>query len=119
MAGPYNIVSADSHLEIPPDTWGHWVPKQYRDRAPRKIRMPDGGDGYIVEGRAPQRGGMNLFSGTPPEEFVPHVRTLLDRVEGLNENFVLGVKLLNKEVANLTSKSENMIETYMSLHQST
>jgi len=71
MATEYKIVSADSHLEIPPDTWGHWVPKQYRDRAPRKIRMPDGGDGYIVEGRAPQRGGMNLFSGTPPEEFVP------------------------------------------------
>ena len=71
MARTYRYISADSHLEVPPDSWAHWVPERYRDRAPRRIRLPDGGDGFVVEGRPAQRAGMNLFAGTPPEEFLP------------------------------------------------
>ncbi len=71
MARAYRYISADSHLEVPPDAWAHWVPEKYRDRAPRRIRLPDGGDGFIVEGRPAQRAGMNLFAGTTPEEFMP------------------------------------------------
>lgn len=71
MARTYRFISSDSHLEIPPDRWAHRVPDKYRDRAPRRIRLSNGGDGFLVEGRPLQRGGMNLFSGKDPEKFIP------------------------------------------------
>jgi predicted TIM-barrel fold metal-dependent hydrolase len=52
MARNYRIISADSHLEISPGRWTPRVPAKYRDRAPRLVRLPDGGDGIIVENRS-------------------------------------------------------------------
>jgi len=51
MASKYRIFSADSHLEISPDRWTPRVPAKYRDRAPRMVKLSDGGDGIIIEGR--------------------------------------------------------------------
>lgn len=51
MAGNCRIFSADSHLEISPERWTQRVPEKYRDRAPRLVKLPNGGDGVIVEGR--------------------------------------------------------------------
>jgi predicted TIM-barrel fold metal-dependent hydrolase len=51
MASKQRLFSADSHLEISPDRWTARVPRQYRDRAPRLVKLPNGGDGIIVEGR--------------------------------------------------------------------
>jgi len=45
------IFSADSHLEISPERWTERVPAKYRDRAPRLVKLANGGDGVIVEGR--------------------------------------------------------------------
>jgi predicted TIM-barrel fold metal-dependent hydrolase len=45
------LFSADSHLEISPERWTKRVPEKYRDRAPRVVKLPNGGDGVIVEGR--------------------------------------------------------------------
>lgn len=47
----YKLFSADSHLEISPERWTARVPAQYRDRAPRLVKLANGGDGVIVEGR--------------------------------------------------------------------
>ena len=51
MASKYQLFSADSHLEISPERWTERVPAKYRDRAPRLVKLPNGGDGIIVEGR--------------------------------------------------------------------
>jgi predicted TIM-barrel fold metal-dependent hydrolase len=51
MAQDYRIFSADSHLEISPERWTQRVPAKYRDRAPRLVKLANGGDGVIVEGR--------------------------------------------------------------------
>jgi predicted TIM-barrel fold metal-dependent hydrolase len=51
MGRTYRCVSADSHLEIGPDPWRERVPKQYRDRAPRRIRLASGADAFLVENR--------------------------------------------------------------------
>lgn len=51
MASAYGLFSADSHLEISPERWTRRVPEKYRDRAPRLVKLPNGGDGVIVEGR--------------------------------------------------------------------
>ena len=61
MARAYNFVSADAHIEVPADRWAARVPEKYRDLAPRRIRMPNGGDGFLVEGNAIYQGGMNLY----------------------------------------------------------
>jgi hypothetical protein len=52
MATKYPIFSADSHLEISPQRWTGRVPEKFRDRAPRLIKLPNGGDGIVVENRS-------------------------------------------------------------------
>ena len=71
MARVYRYISVDSHLELSPDKWAHWVPEKYRDRAPRRVKLADGGDAIMVEGRPIFYGGTDLFAGKAPEEFSP------------------------------------------------
>ena len=51
MGKRYQVISADSHLEVSTDRWIHRVPQEYRERAPRRLRLPGGGDAHVVEGR--------------------------------------------------------------------
>jgi predicted TIM-barrel fold metal-dependent hydrolase len=73
MARDYRYVSADSHFESPPEQWTHRVPKQYRERAPRRIRLSDGRDGLQLEGQRMTYGGTSLYGGRPPESFDPTI----------------------------------------------
>jgi predicted TIM-barrel fold metal-dependent hydrolase len=59
----YNVISADCHLEIPPDDFIQYVPDEFRDRAPRRIRTGDGGDSWLVEGVPLIHTGSNLTAG--------------------------------------------------------
>jgi predicted TIM-barrel fold metal-dependent hydrolase len=58
--GRYQVISADSHLEISTDRWTNRVAEKYRDRAPRRITLEDGGDGWVVENRPLWRVGLDL-----------------------------------------------------------
>src|ERR1051326_9337041 len=51
MPRQYRLMSADGHLEVPPERWSHRVPEKYRDRAPRTVKLPDGGDALMIEGQ--------------------------------------------------------------------
>ncbi len=51
MAYRYRVISGDGHIEIPPEMWTPRVPKEWRDRAPRLVKLPTGGDGIVMEGR--------------------------------------------------------------------
>src|SRR5437660_11176010 len=51
MARAYRLMSSDGHLEVPPERWVHRVPEKYRDRAPRTVHLPDGGDALMIEGQ--------------------------------------------------------------------
>lgn len=70
MARAYNRISADSHIEVPPNIWSKDVPEPFKDMAPRHITLPNGGDGFIIEGGIYQ-GGSNLYAGKTPEEYNP------------------------------------------------
>ena len=35
MGRKYRVISADGHVETPPDTFVKYVPERWRDRAPR------------------------------------------------------------------------------------
>jgi predicted TIM-barrel fold metal-dependent hydrolase len=45
----YRILSSDSHVVEPPDTWKGRLPAKYRDREPRVVRDADG-DWWFVDG---------------------------------------------------------------------
>jgi len=51
MASGYQLLSADSHLEISPQRWTERVPPRYRDRAPRLVKLANGGDAVLIEGK--------------------------------------------------------------------
>ena len=68
MGRKYKIISGDGHVETPPDGWLKYVPEQYRDRAPRLIRLPGGSDGWLVEGQPMLHNGQNI-KGRGPVKF--------------------------------------------------
>src|SRR5438874_11229227 len=51
MPRQYRLMSADGHLEVPPERWSQRVPEKYRDRAPKTVHLPDGGDAQMIEGQ--------------------------------------------------------------------
>ena len=65
MARTYQVISGDGHVETPPDGWLEYVPDEYRDRAPRLIRLPDGSDGWLVEGQPMLHNGQNIKGRGP------------------------------------------------------
>jgi predicted TIM-barrel fold metal-dependent hydrolase len=68
MARNYRVISGDGHVETPPDGWLARVPDKHRDRAPRLIRLPDGSDGWLVEGQPMLHNGQNI-KGRGPVKF--------------------------------------------------
>ena len=65
MGRKYRVISGDGHLEVSPELWIQHVPEEWRDRAPRLVRLPGGGDGWIVEGRPLLQTGQNLTGRGP------------------------------------------------------
>src|SRR5262245_59606021 len=61
----YQVISADGHLEIPPDPWIRHLPSEYRELAPRLVRLPEGGEAWVVEGLPLIHNGQNLAAGRP------------------------------------------------------
>jgi predicted TIM-barrel fold metal-dependent hydrolase len=47
------LISSDGHLEVVPERWTPRMPARLRDKAPRTIKLPDGGDAILVEGQKP------------------------------------------------------------------
>src|SRR5262249_32066375 len=68
MGRKYTIVSADGHVETPADYWTKYVPEKFRDRAPRLIPLPTGGEAWIVEGQPILHSGKNIV-GSGPTKF--------------------------------------------------
>jgi predicted TIM-barrel fold metal-dependent hydrolase len=65
----YRVISADGHVETPPEPWVAHVAAKYRDRAPRLIHLPDDkGDAWLVEGRPMLYTGQNV-TGPGPVKF--------------------------------------------------
>src|SRR5439155_22195594 len=70
----YRLISADSHVNEPPDLWTTRVPAEYRDRAPRIERF-DQGDAWVLEGVDDSiTFGMNACAGMAAEELRGWIR---------------------------------------------
>jgi predicted TIM-barrel fold metal-dependent hydrolase len=65
MSRTYQVISADGHLEIPAEPWTRHLARQYLDRAPRLVKLPDGGEGWLIEGQPMLQNGPNIVGGSP------------------------------------------------------
>jgi predicted TIM-barrel fold metal-dependent hydrolase len=72
MAKAYRYISGDSHLEVDSKWWVDRVPKAHRDRAPRLIKLPDGGDAWMVEGRPLREVATDLYGGKGRDNWWPY-----------------------------------------------
>lgn len=62
------MISADSHINEPPDLWTARLPKKYQERAPRQERF-EKGDAWVLEGALdPINYGANWSAGLPLEQ---------------------------------------------------
>ncbi len=65
----YPIISADSHVTEPPNTYSDYIDKAFLSRAPRMEEVGDVGDVFVVDGMArPVLVGLAAAAGKPPEE---------------------------------------------------
>jgi predicted TIM-barrel fold metal-dependent hydrolase len=71
VARTYEIISADGHLEIPSDPWVKYVPERYKDRAPRLVKMPEGGESWAVEGQPLISSAPLIIGGRPRDASGP------------------------------------------------
>ncbi len=71
MARRYRIISGDSHLEVDSKYWIDRVPAEHRDRAPRLVRVPDGGDAWLVEGVPLRRNSSDIYGGKGRDVWQP------------------------------------------------
>jgi uncharacterized protein len=65
MTRYYQVISGDGHVETPPDPWVKYVPEKWKDRAPRLIKLPEGGEGWIIEGQPLLKNGQNITGRGP------------------------------------------------------
>lgn len=66
----YNVISADNHIIEAPHTFTSYLPKEYREQAPRILRGDDGGDGWSFDGKPPRMTfGLNAVAGLPYEKY--------------------------------------------------
>jgi predicted TIM-barrel fold metal-dependent hydrolase len=49
----YRLIDADCHVVEPPHIWERWLPKKYRDRAPKLVKDEEGGDAWQLQPGAP------------------------------------------------------------------
>ena len=66
-------ISGDSHYHVPAETWAHRVPEKYRDQLPKRILLPNGGDGTMQENGEITYGGTAHYAGHTPEDFDPTI----------------------------------------------
>jgi len=66
----YKVISTDNHIIEAPNTFVDHLPPEYKDRAPRIMRGPDGGDGWTFDGRPPRNTfGLNAVAGRPFQDY--------------------------------------------------
>jgi uncharacterized protein len=69
MSRAYPIISADSHITEPANTYLDHIAARWKDRAPRMERREGLGDVFVVDGMSkPVPMGLVAAAGKPPEE---------------------------------------------------
>src|SRR5262245_26507051 len=73
------LLSSDGHLEVLPERWSVRVPARFKDKVPRTIKLPDGGDAILVPGAEPRPVPfLDLRAGRTNETWQPFGVTVED-----------------------------------------
>ena len=48
MPREYKCISGDGHIDLNPDIWRDHVQAKWRDRAPKRVKMPNGSDAVVI-----------------------------------------------------------------------
>ena len=49
------VISADSHIQEPPELYEQWLPKKYRHRTPHTTTDSEGAVYRVIDGKRPRR----------------------------------------------------------------
>jgi predicted TIM-barrel fold metal-dependent hydrolase len=58
MAASYKCISGDGHIDLNPDIWRNRVQIKFRERAPKRVKMPNGSDAVVIDGGKPNTIGI-------------------------------------------------------------
>lgn len=75
MAKRYKVINGDGHIDLNPDVWRDRVAPKWRDRAPKRVTMPNGSDAVVVDGGEPNTIGITRSVGVRHEELAKQVPT--------------------------------------------
>lgn len=75
MARQYKIISADGHIDLNPDIWRDRVQARWRDRGPKRVKMPNGSDAVVVDGGKPNTIGITRSVRVPHADLAKQVPT--------------------------------------------
>jgi uncharacterized protein len=90
MTKEYRLISADSHINEPPDLWTSRVSPEFKERAPRMEHLEQG-DAWVMEGALdPINFGSNCNVGLPPEQRPAWIRWEQVRAGGYDSSARIG-----------------------------
>lgn len=75
MGTKYKIINGDGHIDLNPDVWRDRVASKFRDRAPKKVTMPNGADAVVVDGGKPNTIGITRSVGVDRKELANQIPT--------------------------------------------
>src|SRR5215470_8675480 len=75
MARQYKCISSDGHIDLNPDIWRDRVQAKYRERAPKRVKMPNGSDAVVIDGGKPNTIGITRSVRVPHADLAVQVPT--------------------------------------------
>jgi predicted TIM-barrel fold metal-dependent hydrolase len=76
------IISVDDHVIEHPRVWLDRLPAKHADAAPRIVKLPDGNDTWLYEGRQSGNFALNAVAGKHPRDFGMDPRSYDDMLPG-------------------------------------
>ncbi|MDT5357536.1 MAG: hypothetical protein QOJ56_6068, partial [Mycobacterium sp.] len=76
------IISVDDHVIEHPRVWLDRLPAKYADVAPRIVKLPDGNDTWLYEGKQSGNFALNAVAGKHPRDFGMDPRSYDDMLPG-------------------------------------
>ena len=75
MPRNYKCISGDGHIDLNPDIWRDRVQSKWRERAPKRVKMPNGSDAVVIDGGKPNTIGITRSVRVPHAELAKQVPT--------------------------------------------
>ena len=78
MVKEYSVINGDGHIDLNPDMWRDRVAAKWRERAPKRVSMPNGSDATVVDGGKPNTIGITRSVGIAHADLASQIPTFAD-----------------------------------------